>query len=290
MAAINKLALMDEKTLLGTTLGYDVADTYHWHRFDSHATGKRSPRASFEDDDLLRRAIKQIVRFNYPLNDSSIIWAVSMVSGTQACANFRPGFALAIYRKFGVHGGNVLDMSSGYGGRLVGWMASGLGGSYTGVDPSTAACAANDLMARDLGYANVHQHEERAEVVNLYETYDLAFTSPPYFTKEQYGWNELTEPLQSWWRYPLADDWRKGFLEPMLERTFLYLRSEAHCILNVQDVKIKTKVYPLTEWTVEAALRAGFVRTEHDLELRFTHRFGSAIEGTTEPVFVFRKP
>ena len=59
---------------------------------------------------------------------------------------------------------------------------------------------------------------------------------------------------------------------------------------NHNGVKIKTKVYPLTEWTVEAALRAGFVRTEHDLELRFTHRFGSAIEGTTEPVFVFRKP
>lgn len=300
MLDLNKLAQMPDEQLLGTDVGYHLADSYHGHRFQASAAGMRSPLEAFADDKLLRRALGLLLTYGQPLTSTSLAGKLAIVSGTQACSNFRPGFALAVYRQFGSHGMRVLDTSSGYGGRLVGWMASGLGGRYVGIDPSRASCTSNETMAMDLGFAgNVGQLRAPAEDVPVVAVMaaaggpvDLCFTSPPYFTKERYAAGHADEADQSWRRWPDAINWRAYFLRPMLRLQYAALRSGGLSVVNVADVQLGAKVYPLTEWLVDAAETAGFVQEDHDWQLRLSKRFGANQDAATasEPLYVFRKP
>ena len=84
---------------------------------------------------------------------------------------------------------------------------------------------------------------------------------------------------------------RGGWLPaPMMALQYAALKPGCFAIVNIADVKIKNKVYPLAQWTIDAAKSAGFefVRRE---EFPLTRRFGSGMEDevSTEPVLIFNK-
>jgi hypothetical protein len=289
MQQINKLARTGESNLANTTVGYQVADTYHPHRFHASANKMKSPIEGFSDDKLLRRAIK--LQYGVGNVPEGFFGPLSLVSGVQACSNFRPGFALKYYRMFCNQDSVILDSSTGYGGRLVGFMASGAA-HYIGIDPNTVTCAANQRMADELGFS------DRVELINLpaedvdFETVrdrcDFAFTSPPYFSKELYS----DQDTQSWKRYGHSGEaWRDGFLRRMLRMQFAALKTGSYTCINIADVNVGGQSYPLEEWTIEAAQLAGFVHIRTD-KFDMSRRFGANMdeEVASEPVFVFRKP
>lgn len=286
MKQINKLAETDSGSLLQTVAAYQVADTYNPHRFHSAAEGMRSPFDSFQDDAALRKAIRLALENGKDVE--TVLW---VVNGTQACANFRPGFACKLYRDYCRPGDTVLDTSTGYGGRLVGFMASGVAGKYIGIDPNTKTHDGNLRMAAELGFADkVELYNLPAEDVShgiVADRCDFAFTSPPYFRKEHYS----DEPTQSWKRYQTGGAWRDGFLVPMLRLQFAALKPGKTAIVNIADVEIKNQVYPLTEWTIEQAKAVGFDHVRTD-EFPMQRRFGAGHDGevATEPVIVLRKP
>lgn len=289
MQQINQLAATPLDKLVGTNVAYHVADTYQPHRMAGHAHGMRSPIDSFGDDEQLRRAFKfAIDHYGGTITDQVMFNALSLVAGTQACSNFRPGFALSLYREFAGPGSTVLDTSTGYGGRLVGFLASDAA-TYIGIDPSTLTHAGNVRMVDELGaHKHVELINEPAEDVDaalLAERCDFAFTSPPYFVKEHYA----DEPTQSFVRYGDATTWRDRFLLPMLELTHTALRAGCHALINIADVDIKGTAIPLEQWTRECATAVGF-------ELVEVRRFPMPRAFSTnetrdafEPVFVFRK-
>ena len=290
MQEINKLSQTEPDKLLNTDTAYHVADTYHPHRFHAAADGMKSPYEAFFDDDLLRRAMRLNQENGYALPQGAFgqMW---IVSGVQAASNFRPGFASYLYRKYCSAGATVLDTSTGYGGRLVGFIASGLDGRYIGIDPNTETHAGNTRMAQELGFS------DRVEFYNLpaedvpHETVagrcDFAFTSPPYFRKEHYS----DEDTQSWVRYQTGDAWRDGFLAPMMALQYAALKPGSLAIVNIADVTIKNKRYPLADWTIDAGRTAGFKFVRRD-EFPLARRFGAGQddEVSVEPVLVFRKP
>lgn len=298
MDQINRLSLADDDALVGTDAAYHVADTYHPHRFSAAAAGMKAPRDAWDDDALLARTVRLLLENDQPITGSSLLGKLAIVSGVQACANFRPGFAVAMYRRFARPGAAILDTSSGYGGRLVGYMASGIHGRYVGIDPSIESCRGNIAMAAALGFGEqVTQSYGPAEDTDpnsLIDAaggyFDFAFTSPPYFTKERYARGHGDEDLQSWFRYPDAAMWRTGFLQPMLDLQFEVLREGAYSVLNVADVKVGAHVYEVSEWTREAAVRAGFV-IEDTISLALTRRYGRSqgSELSSEPALVLRK-
>lgn len=286
---INALAATPSDRLASSVTAYHVADTYQPHRMLGHADGMRSPIESFADDDQLRRAFKFAIDFyGGTITDQVLFNALCLVAGTQACSNFRPGFALSLYREFAREGATVLDTSTGYGGRLVGFLASEAS-TYVGIDPSTLTHAGNERLVDELGQ---HKHVELinapAEDVDareLAQRCDFAFTSPPYFTKEHYA----DEPTQSFKRYTEPTAWRDGFLAPMLELTHTALRAGCFALVNIADVDIKGVSIPLEQWTRECATACGF-------ELVEVRRFPMPRAFSTnetrdafEPVFVFRK-
>ena len=301
--SLNKLASMPLKALLRTQVGYDIADKFQPHRFDASAEKMKAPRASFDDDEQLRRAIDLIMKYDAFVSPGALRGTVSMVRGTQGCANFRPGFAAYLYRRFCPPGGRVLDTSTGYGGRLVGALASTVVRHYVGIDPNTRTCAGNlellawlgrdsfatiiGLPAEDVpigvtnraGAIELHRYVER-------ESCDFSFTSPPYFRKEHYS----DEPTQSWKRYPQAEQWRTHFLVPMMRLTYEALKPESFAIVNIADVMIDGERHPLGTWTCDAAREVG-LRFIERMDFPMTRRFGAnQQEGVaTEPVYIFRK-
>lgn len=253
---MNKLFHLDGSTLLSSVLGYEVADTYHPHRFHATAQNMSAPADSFRVDKKLHKAIRWHLEQGGRLSDG-LFGTLSIVSGTQACSNFRPAFAKYLYNKFAKKGAVVFDSSTGYGGRLVGFLASHCKG-YIGTDPNKPTYEANCKLADALGtHKNVTLYNspiEDLDVSKIKNRCDFAFTSPPYFKKEVYS----PDDTQSCNRYSEYESWLTGFLKPMLKKQHQVLKKGAANIVNIEDVTIKNKKFGLVEPTIEFAKELGF--------------------------------
>jgi len=289
MQELNALAALDGDKLVETALGYGVADTYNPHRFAARVEGRSTVHEVFARDEYLTHALRLLAAQGNRITDSTLLSVMPYVRGAQVASNFRPGYALSMYRRFAFDDAVVLDTSTGYGGRLVGFLASTCA-RYVGIDPNTETIAANDCMAADLaGARDVHliclPAEDVTDEVEP-ESIDFAFTSPPYFAKERYS----DEPTQSCNRYSSGDEWRDGFLRPMIELQWRALRPDRWAALNIADVKVGPRSYPLVQWARDEAERAGFavVRVE-------SFPLGGRVPGkgqkrsASEPVLIMRK-
>lgn len=289
MQEINALRAMATDDLLNTTRAYQVPDRFQRHRFEGKIEGKKTPLEGFADDKILRR-ILAFAQKHKELG-SDYFGELNIMSGVQTCANFRPGFAAYIYRRFCERGGRVLDTSTGYGGRLVGAIGSGVVAEYVGIDPSERTVAGNCEMLLRLGRPIVAQMIHKpAEDVTLDEIgapCDFAFTSPPYFSKEHYS----EEATQSWRRYPSGEAWRDGFLRAMLSLQFAALKSGALSLVNIEDVTIKDVRYPLVDWTRAAGIEVGFAfERMEQFPLPASNWVQEDGVDRFEHVLVFRKP
>jgi hypothetical protein len=254
---VNQLASSPNDGLLNTTLGYQVADTYHPHRFEArYVDAKYTPLQAFEEDEFLLRALKKQIKYVGKI-PAGLFDVLLMMGVARGCFNFRPGFALFVYRKFCKENDVVLDTCTGYGGRLVGFFSSQCG-KYIGVDPNEKVYKGNLRMAKDFGKRDrVALHcsaVEDLDVNLLHSTVDFAFTSPPYFNTEVYS----EHSSQSCVRYSEGEHWRKQFLVPMLQFQFSSLKPGKHSCVNIADVRRKGTVYPLVKWTIDSAQEVGF--------------------------------
>jgi hypothetical protein len=293
MQEINALAATDTALLPNTTTGYRIADGYHPQRWDVVCVASSgellSPRTAFGHDHRLRHAIEMLVAEGRPITDLGLSGMISWVHSTQAAAQFRPGFALYQMRRHAAAGGRMLDTSAGWGGRLVGFAASELA-EYVGIDPSGDAIGGNRKLADDLGVAGVSLVQAPAEDVDVGQlggagSFDFALTSPPYFGKERYS----DDPAQSWRRWPTGDEWRAGFLVPTIELQFAALKPGAVAVVNIADVTIKGRKYPLARWTRDAAAAAGFDVSAEAMPMpRAPGRGVRPVD--SEPVLILRKP
>jgi len=115
--------------------GTAIANHFHSHIFSSHAFRMRSAVESFLIDKSLRKAIRLALETTGKITDVSVLNKLKIVNGTQVCSNFRPAAAKAVYEKY-LSGKRVLDPSTGYGGRLLGFLALDREAEYVGIDPA----------------------------------------------------------------------------------------------------------------------------------------------------------
>jgi hypothetical protein len=253
-----------------------------------------SPLDTFADDERLHRALQRRERYGSLKSQSDLRKAIRTVSGSQAVSNFRPTAAASLYDRYMPEGGGVTwDMSAGYGGRLLGAIASPRVRRYIGTDPAsktfdglTAMAAELPAMAEQLGSepTEIELHKIGSEnFVPDRGSIQMAFTSPPYYNAEHYS----SEASQSYIKFKTREAWLSGFLGATLSNAHLGLEPSGTLVVNVANVK----TYPnLTEDFQWLARRCGFRHVE-TLRLAL-----AAMPGTRtgspykfEPVFVFKK-
>ena len=136
---------------------------------------------------------------------------------------FRPTEAKRLYCTLQPKHG-VLDFSAGWGGRCLGAMAYGI--PYIGVDANVRMKTSYENMVKTLNpSAKVTLLFQPSETVDFSTfTYDLIFTSPPYFTLEEY--ENMPE-------YGSKEGFLDTFFRPVVLHAWAHLKSSGHMALNM---------------------------------------------------------
>ena len=162
------------------------------------------------------------------------------------CSQFKPNVAKAMYDYFDSK--NILDFSAGWGDRLAGFFASQNTELYVGIDPRLENHPfyqqqeiyynnwRNDFLENEKKVEMWHEAAEDMNFERYYDTFDMIFTSPPYFNVERYSHDDN----QSWVRYKDIDSWNNQFLQKTIDNLWPTLKSGGLLCINISDVYAPT--------------------------------------------------
>ena len=160
--------------------------------------------------------------------------------GTYIATQFKPVVAKAIYDM--TNAKTVLDTSCGWGDRLAGFFASDAE-EYYGCDPNPNTY--QRYQEQIATYNKLLTKPKKGQIWNCgaedlpYDKLpqiDCAFTSPPYFSTEEYNKGGELEENQSWFKFNEYDKWRDDFYLPVAEKT---MSVSKFMFVNIMDPKIK---------------------------------------------------
>ena len=270
--------ILENNALKQVMHGLNLANNFMPHMYHVKCNSFKSPFESFCDDNMLRKAIRKRIKLDDNMGDMGMRKTFSWVSGTQKVSNFRPTIAKYIYDNYS-NDGNVLDFSAGYGGRLLGAISSNKVITYTGVEPCLKTIGGLNKM-KSYSDKNISLINLPFEDVELSEkSFDLSFSSPPYFNTEEYDY----EDTQSFIRYKTREEWKELFLEKIIYNSYKFIKDNGYFIINIANVKTyKT----LESDTLDLAEKIGFkLIKKYNMTLSSLMKTGFKYE----PIFVFTK-
>jgi hypothetical protein len=218
---------------------------------------------------------------------------------------FRPACAKAVYMWYG--GGDVLDFCGGWGDRLAGACAA-----YPHVTSMTIVEPRPEAEPRYMQQLEVYDvplplqiHVGCAENVLpslASETFDVIFTSPPYFDCEHYGdaTSASASEAQSHRKFRKFDDWCAQFLYPVVQQCTRLLRPGGTLVVNINDVMRRGVRHNLCARLLEKVAQTqtqppmSYVGVwGYSMRQRMGRNLGRQREGTrlsrAEPMYVWRK-
>lgn len=273
--------ILDGDIIRQTMHGLSLCWSYMPHSWGVRCNGLKTPLEVFNDDETFRKVIRKRIRLGDNMSDNGIRKMMKMFTGTQSVSNFRPTAAKKMYELYTNDGDTVLDMSSGFGGRLIG--ASALNIHYIGIEPSTDTYNGLVDMVDDFNIdAEIHKVGSE-DFLPEEESIDFCFTSPPYFNTEQYS----DEETQSYKKFSTQEEWMNGFMKKTLENCYHGLKKGKYMAINIANVKS----YPLIEQnTVETAINTGFEYLEfYKMALSNSNMTKGKSAYKYEPIYIFRK-
>jgi hypothetical protein len=259
-----------------------------------------------------------------------------IVNGNKPAYNFSPDIAKWVYTTSAYRLDNdikdfyILDTSAGWYGRLAGCLASANSEvlkdktvHYYCTDVNTSIddrfySITNywqqninpdidfDYYKSTIGSEEIFQDERFSDMIG---SFDISFTSIPYFNAEQYSDDEE----QSYIKYQVYDNgkddcWKYGFLHPTIDNIHSLLKKGGEFWINVADVRCTDSSYGLPYYTLE------YDTVDYAKSIGFSHIYTykmlmplmpnlrknknskqkniAEINGKTykyEPIFVFRK-
>jgi len=261
---------------------------------------------------------------------------VIRLSCGQAAVNFPALTAKWIYENYTSHVDGditIYDSSAGWGGRIIGAMSCRRNTHYVGTDPNpdnyikelqktryeyvadfyNKKCIDNysdkltsffDVETQSNTYEVFQDGSELIHNNPEFQKYkgklDIAFTSPPYFNREQYSQDET----QSFKAYSKYNDWKEKFLKPTLTTIYDYLKNDRYILWNIADIKIGDNTYYELEKDSIDILKELGCEYKGKLKMLMTRMVGldpskSGIKNAVkhngksykyEPIFVFYKP
>ena len=224
------------------------------------------------------------------------------IRAARKVSQFPISMADKMISKYCPMGGNYYDPSCGWGARMLSALHKGV--NYYGTDPNKA------LVSR------LYQCSERYNKVNssFFPTVtdiraigseniqsdwisqmDFAFTSPPYFGLEIYPGDG-----QSYAEGMSYEEWLKTWMKPTADNILAYLKPKCFCAINIKDVVLNRRTYPLEKDTVRVFQESGFSYIGTDTLEVNKRVFGNVSweaehetgvhEGANENIFLFQKP
>ena len=265
--------------------GIGLAWSYFPHHWEVQVLKMKRPIDIFEDDKLFKKALASRIKWGGKvgldgfMSDADLRKAIRTASGVQAVSNFRPVASASIYYKY-ARNGIVWDMSCGYGGRLIGALASGSVKKYIGSDPCQLTYQGLKKIQEDFNHIDmeIDLNMIGSEDFIPGEKVDLCFTSPPYFNTEEYS----NEETQSWKKYPGKKEWLEGFLKKTMQNCYSCLKDDGLMMINIANVK----TYPNLETDVLRIAYQENFKIDDVLLLRLSSIMGGF---KYEPIFIFKK-
>ena len=265
-------------------MGANILTQFFPEILDVVKSGKVSHRDFFKDDKRLIGYCRTVLKYcTSPLE----MFKMMSFRGSSRCYNFRPATAKALYELYGKDNCKVLDTSSGFGGRLLGFFTAKNTSEYVGIDPNTAdSCNRFILyMSRYFNkkaYVNkIGSEDFTVENYPQYENYfDISFTSPPYFNIERYS-DDIT---QSHVKFNTYDSWVDGFYRNTIYNSCNSLKLDGVFAVNISWVD------NIKEYTEEFLNDCGFYIIKEDKYLLRIHpresSYGSDKMSKYEPIWV----
>ena len=298
--AVTKDPLLENDHLQSNTTGISIANHFHPHMVKVKCLKNyRSPYEQFIDDDLLKDAINRWMELGKRPNSSGLRRILRTRDGVRSVVNFKPAIGRHIYKNYCPQNGSCLDPCAGYGGRLAGLISTGSNLFYHGVDPSPETVVGNTRLSAF--FAGQYEKIEEKLVWPFRfrhdlgcaedimpslpdESYDLVFTSPPYWSVEKYD----NLPTQSYLRYPEYEQWKDGFLTPLIVQSQRVCRKGGYVIINIKNYK----KHKLADDAMMLANACGLM-LEKTLQMRLSNSEYNRKEGEKmwhiEPILVFKK-
>lgn len=229
--------------------GQRTCTSLHLHRYRANYRGQPSVVEAFEDDKLLRRAIAYQLKSGDPVIPHRVIKAIAAIQ--RGPLNFPPTLARWLVDEYAPMEGTVLDPCSGYGGRLLGAVASTRHVRYIGADIEPASVLANQKLAEVLGVSDrVTQLERAVEDPRPWARADLVLLGPPYYDREIYGAAAAASLAQ----YPSYHVWCQKFLATLLDKA---LTAAPRVMLNLGVLRDGGATYDLPSDAIEIAQGLG---------------------------------
>lgn len=177
--------------------------------------------------------LEKVLRWNRKSHSTPYISEIRrglyFCTGMTKSTMYRPSLAKTIVHKYSPNG-IVLDPCAGWGGRLLGTIASGA--RYIAFEPNTKTYN-NLLKLVEFLNVNVTLYNDSVENISNYDIpkVDLILTSPPYFNLEIYS-EEETQSVKENQSY---EDWVNNFLKPTIENCIKKGNDEICSAWNVAD-------------------------------------------------------
>ena len=174
------------------------------------------------------------------LSENSYMGAFRL--GTYIATQFKPNVAKTIYQL--TNAKKVLDTSCGWGDRLAGFFASDAE-EYIGCDPNPNTY--KQYMKQIEVYNSFLSKPKKVTIYNTgaedlpwnkIDNIDCAFTSPPYFSTEEYNKGGEKEENQSWFKFNKYEKWRDDFFLKVSKKCF---ERSKHTLINIMDPTVKGK-------------------------------------------------
>lgn len=185
------------------------------HYYDVNNNRLPSMHDAFNDDEMLMKAIKNRMGISYSetFNITGRMIRQGLRNGHVAFAAsvFKPSVAKFFYKKFNAK--RVLDISAGFGQRMLGAAAAGIE-KYVATDPWDKTIVAlkgmMDFIA-PLSNTDIEIIHGGSENLSLDQEFDFCFSSPPFFDKEVYSQDAGQayfggyEEYMNWWQKTMTN-------------------------------------------------------------------------------------
>ena len=203
--------------------GNKITDHYFFKFRAKTKVGKWSHYSAWNDKEQRKKILKTAMKLhNGQINKTSVLSALRMRYGS--VNQFRPSYVMFLYCKFKAK--KVLDFSAGWGGRLLGALASDI--DYIGIDTNKNLKEGYKKMTTRFINNSIIKliFKDSSKVDYSKLDYDFVFTSPPYYTLEKY---------QNMPDYSSFDDFNDKFTIPVVSKSYKYLKKGGWYCLNIPD-------------------------------------------------------